>query len=161
MQKINDAEWKRPDMKNVSKGIFADAVSDMTSGILGGAGQSTSSSNVGLSIATSTTSRVVGYAVGGLLICFAFIPKISSLFAVIPKPVIGATLIFAISFMIVAGIQIIMSRMIDSRKTIIIGVSLIFGLMVDVLPDIFSNVHPWIQPVFSSSLQLQLSWPFF
>lgn len=42
--------------------------------------------------------------------------------------------------------------MIDARKTIIIGVSLIFGLMVDVLPDIFSNVHPWIQPVFSSSL---------
>ncbi len=151
-QKINDAEWKRPDMKNVSKGIFADAVSDMTSGLLGGAGQSTSSSNVGLSIATGTTSRVVGYAVGGLLICTAFIPKISSLFAVIPKPVMGATLIFAISFMIVAGIQILMSRMIDARKTIIIGVSLIFGLMVDVLPDLFSNVHPWIRPVFSSSL---------
>ena len=151
-QKINDTEWKRPDMKNISKGIFADAVSDITSGILGGAGQSTSSSNVGLSIATATTSRVVGYATGGLLILFAFIPKMSSLFAIIPKPVIGATLIFAISFMIVAGIQIIMSRMIDARKTIIIGVSLIFGLMVDVLPDIFSNVHPWIRPVFSSSL---------
>ena len=151
-QKINDTEWKRPDMKNISKGIFADAVSDITSGILGGAGQSTSSSNVGLSIATATTSRVVGYAAGGLLISFAFIPKMSSLFAIIPKPVMGATLIFAISFMIVAGIQIIMSRMIDARKTIIIGVSLIFGLMVDVLPDLFSNVHPWIRPVFGSSL---------
>jgi len=151
-QKINDAEWKRPDMKNVSKGILADAVSDITSGILGGAGQSTSSSNVGLSIATATTSRVVGYATGVLLIGLAFIPKISSLFAIIPKPVMGATLIFAISFMIVAGIQIIMSRMIDARKTIIIGVSLIFGLMVDLLPELFSNVHPWIRPVFSSSL---------
>jgi len=151
-QKINDTEWKRPDMKNISKGIFADSVSDITSGILGGAGQSTSSSNVGLSIATATTSRVVGYTTGVLLIGIAFIPKISSLFAIIPKPVMGATLIFAISFMIVAGIQIIMSRMIDARKTIIIGVSLIFGLMVDLLPDLFSNIHPWIQPIFTSSL---------
>ena len=56
--KINDTEWERPDMRNISKGIFADAVSDITSGILGVSGQSTSSSNVGLSIATATTSRI-------------------------------------------------------------------------------------------------------
>ncbi len=151
-QKINDSEWKRPDMKNVSKGVFADAISDMASGLLGGAGQSSSSSNVGLSIATGTTSRVVGYAAGGFLICIAFIPKISSLFAIMPKPVIGSTLIFLISFMILAGLQIIMSRMIDSRKTFIIGVSLIFGLTVDILPEVFVNSHPWVQPLFTSSL---------
>ena len=151
-QKINDSEWKRPDMENISKGVFADAISDIASGLSGGAGQSSSSSNVGLSIATGTTSRVVGYAAGGFLICLAFIPKISSLFAIIPKPVIGATLIFVISFMILAGLQIIMSRMIDARKTFVIGVSLIFGLTVDILPDVFNDVHPWIKPVFTSSL---------
>jgi xanthine permease XanP len=151
-QKINDSEWKRPDMENISKGVFADAISDIASGLSGGAGQSSSSSNVGLSIATGTTSRVVGYAAGGILICLAFIPKISSLFAIIPKPVIGATLIFVISFMILAGLQIIMSRMIDARKTFVIGVSLIFGLTVDILPDVFNDVHPWIKPVFTSSL---------
>jgi xanthine permease XanP len=151
-QKINDSEWKRPDMKNVSKGVFADAISDIASGLLGGAGQSSSSSNVGLSIATGTTSRVVGYAAGGFLICLAFIPKISSLFAILPKPVIGATLIFLISFMIIAGFQIIMSRMIDARKTFIIGVSLIFGLTIDILPDVFAESHPWLKPVFTSSL---------
>jgi NCS2 family nucleobase:cation symporter-2 len=151
-QKINDSEWKRPDMKNISKGVFADAISDMASGLLGGAGQSSSSSNVGLSIATGTTSRVVGYAAGGFLICLAFIPKISSLFAIIPKPVIGATLVFAISFMILAGLQIIMSRMIDARKTFVIGVSLIFGLSIDILPDVFADSHPWLKPVFTSSL---------
>jgi NCS2 family nucleobase:cation symporter-2 len=151
-QKINDSEWKRPEMKNISKGVFADAISDIASGLLGGAGQSSSSSNVGLSIATGTTSRVVGYAAGGFLICLAFIPKISSLFAILPKPVIGATLVFAISFMILAGLQIIMSRMIDARKTFVIGVSLIFGLMVDILPDVFADSHAWLKPIFTSSL---------
>jgi xanthine permease XanP len=151
-QKINDVEWKRPDMKNISKGILADAVGDIASGILGGAGQSTSSSNVGLSIATGATSRVIAYAAGGLLIFLAFLPKVSSMFAIMPKPVIGSTLIFALTFMVIAGFQIIMSRMIDARKTFVVGVSFIFGLMVDIIPEAFEKLHPWIKPVFSSSL---------
>ncbi len=151
-QKINDVGWKRPDMKNISKGVLADAVGDIASGMLGGAGQSTSSSNVGLSIATGATSRVIAYAAGGLLIFLAFLPKVSSMFAIMPKPVIGATLIFALTFMVIAGFQIIMSRMIDARKTFVVGVSLIFGLMVDILPESFENLHPWIKPIFSSSL---------
>lgn len=151
-QKINDVEWKRPDMKNISQGVLADAVGDIASGILGGAGQSTSSSNVGLSIATGATSRVIAYAAGGLLIFLAFLPKVSSMFAIMPKPVIGATLIFALTFMVIAGFQIIMSRMIDARKTFVVGVSFIFGLMVDIIPEAFERLHPWIKPVFSSSL---------
>jgi NCS2 family nucleobase:cation symporter-2 len=31
-------------------------------------------------------------------------------------------------------------------------VSLIFGLTIDILPDVFSNIHPWIKPFFASSL---------
>ena len=69
-----------------------------------------------------------------------------------PKPVIGATLIFALSFMIVAGLQIIMSRMLDARKTFVVGVSVIFGLSVDVMPHAYTDLHHWIQPIFSSSL---------
>jgi len=151
-QKINDSRWTRPDMKNISKGVMTDGLSDVAAGILGGSGQSTSSSNVGLSIATGVTSRVVAYALGGLLIAIAFIPKVASIFAIMPEPVMGATLIFAISFMIVSGLQIIVSRMIDARRTMVIGISLIFGLMVDIMPDTFANMHPWIHPVFSSSL---------
>lgn len=151
-QKINDVEWKRPDMNNIRKGVLADGIGDIASGVLGGMGQSTSSSNVGLSIATGVTSRVIGYATGGLLIFLAFIPKVSSLFAIMPKPVIGATIIFTLSFMIIAGIQIIMSRMIDARKTFVVGVSIIFGLTVDIIPEVFDQVPPLIKPIFTSSL---------
>jgi NCS2 family nucleobase:cation symporter-2 len=44
--------------------------------------------------------------------------------------------------------------MIDSRKTFVIGISVIFGLSVDFAPEMYRNVHPWIQPIFSSSLSL-------
>jgi Permease family len=50
-QKINDADWKRTDMQSVSGGISAVAIGTGLSGLLGGIGQSTFSSNVGLSLA--------------------------------------------------------------------------------------------------------------
>ena len=153
-QKINDAEWKRPDMANIGRGILADAAGCMSGGLLGGMGQSTSSSNIGLSIATGTTSRIIAYAMGPMLILLAFFPKLSTLLSIMPKPVMGATIIFAVSFMIVAGLQIIMSRMMDARKTFVVGISLILGLTVDILPGAFEGIHPWIKPIFSSSLSV-------
>lgn len=151
-QKINDPNWKRPDMENASKGILADAVGCMSSGFLGGFAQSTSSTNIGLSIATGATSRMIAYAMGGVLLFLAFCPKLSSVFAIMPPPVIGATLVFALSFMVVAGFQIIMSRMMDNRKIFVVGISLITGLMVDITPEAFAGLPEAIKPVFSSSL---------
>ncbi len=153
-QKINDSEWKRPDMKRVARGILADGLGGLIPGIIGGYGQSTSSSNVGLSVATGATSRIIAFAAGGIFILLAFFPKLAEVFLIMPKPVIGATLIFAVSFMIVAGFQIMMSRMMDARKTFVVGASIIFGLSADMVPDLYLNVHPWIRPIFSSSLSL-------
>ncbi|MFO7727620.1 MAG: solute carrier family 23 protein [Desulfonatronovibrio sp.] len=151
-QKINDTNWKRTDMNNIGKGILADSVGCMSAGVLGGMGQSTSSTNVGLSIATGITSRFVAYPMGLLLILLGFFPKLSLVFAIMPRPVMGAALIFALSFMIVAGFQIVMSRMIDARKTFIVGISLIFALTVDIMPELYDNIHSWIHVLFSSSL---------
>jgi NCS2 family nucleobase:cation symporter-2 len=114
-QKINDAQWKRPDMVNISRGVLACAAGNLFSGLLGALGQSVSSSNIGLSIATGATSRRIAWSTGAILILLAFFPKLSSIFVIMPTPIMGASLIFAVSFMILAGIQIIMSRMIDSR----------------------------------------------
>ncbi len=153
-QKINDAGWKRPDMRSISRGIFASAAGNLISGFSGALGQSVSSSNVGLSIATGATSRRIAYSIGGILIFSAFFPKLASIFVIMPTPVMGASLIFSASFMILAGIQIITSRMIDARKTFVIGISVVFGLSVDLVPGLFKHAHPWIQPFFSSSLSL-------
>ncbi len=139
-------------MANIEKGILADGLGCLTAGVLGGMGQSTSSSNVGLSLATGATSRMIAFFTGGVLILLAFLPKFAAVFTVMPRPIVGATLIFALSFMIVAGFQIIMTRMLDGRKIFIIGISTIFGLSVDMLPGVYADMHPWLQPVFSSSL---------
>jgi NCS2 family nucleobase:cation symporter-2 len=153
-QKVNDAEWKRPDMKSISGGILADACGVMLSGGVGTMGQSTSSANVGLSIATGATSRRIGFACGVMLMVLAFVPKLAILFVIMPSPVIGALLFFAASFMMVAGVQILTSRMMDTRKTFVVGVSIILGLSVNMLPGVYQNVPGMLQPAFASSLSV-------
>jgi xanthine permease XanP len=153
-QRINDAKWKRIDMKNVSGGILVDGMGSVLIGLLGSFGQSTSSSNVGLSLGTGATSRVIAWSTGIIIIMLAFLPKLANIFIIMPRPVMGAMLIFSVSFMIVTGLQMIMSRMLDARKIFVVGISLIFGLSVDMVPQIYQNIHPSIQPLFSSSLSL-------
>ncbi len=153
-QRINDSSWKRTDMKSMSGGILVDGLGGVVPGLIGGYGQSTSSTNVGLSVATGATSRVIAYAAGALLAFLAFSPKLAHIFIIMPKPVMGAVLIFSVSFMIVQGFQMIMSRMLDARKIFVVGISLILGLSVDMVPEVYKNIHPYLQPIFSSSLSL-------
>lgn len=151
-QKINDPDWKRPDMNNIQKGILADSLGCFSAGLLGGFGQSTSSTNVGLTIATGATSRYIAFFTGLVLLVLAFCPKLAGIFAIMPAPVIGATLIFALGFMVVAGFQIVMSRIIDARKTFVIGLPLIFGLTMDLIPGLHESAPHFLQPVLASSL---------
>jgi xanthine permease XanP len=151
-QKINDADWKRTDMQSVSGGISAVAIGTGLSGLLGGIGQSTFSSNVGLSLATGATSRFIALPCGILMILLAFLPKLAAFFAVMPDPVMGAILIYVACYMILAGIQVITSRMLDARRIFVVGIALIFGLSVDMVPGLYRDVPNPIQPLFSSSL---------
>src|SRR5215813_12709438 len=153
-QKINDADWKRTDMQSVSGGILAGAIGTGLSGLLGGIGQSTFSSNVGLSLATGATSRSIAIPCGTLMILLAFLPKLAAFFAVMPDPVMGAILIYVACYMILAGIQVITSRMLDARRIFVVGIALIFGLSVDMVPGLYREVPNLVQPLFSSSLSV-------
>ncbi len=153
-QKINDADWKRTDMQSIGRGLLADAAGAMGAGLLGGMGQSTSSSNVALSLATGATSRKIAWSTGITLLVLSFFPKLATVFVIMPEPVMGATLVFCVSYMIVVGFQIIMTRMLDARKILVVGISIILGLSVDMVPGAYAHMSGWIAPVFSSSLSL-------
>ncbi len=153
-QKANDPDWKRLDMKTARGGLLAEGIATMFGGLIGGMGVNTSSGSIGLSIATGVTSRRLGVFVGLMFLALAFLPKASALVAVMPKPVMGATLIVVICFVIVTGFQIILSRMLDARKIYIIGLSLIFGLSVSMVPGLHQAAHPGLQPLFNSAFSL-------
>jgi xanthine permease XanP len=153
-EKVNDENWTEPDIKRIGNGLMADAVCVTASGLLGGMASDTSASNVALSSASGATSRRIGYAAGGLFMAMGFSPKLGAILSVMPMPVMGAILVFVTCFMILSGLQIILTVKADTRKTFVIGIPLIFGLSLDVIPQLYSDVYPWLRPLFESSLTL-------
>jgi NCS2 family nucleobase:cation symporter-2 len=66
----------------------------------------------------------------------------------------GAALLFSACFIFVSGLQIITSRLLDVRRTIVIGLSFLLGMGVDLYPAAFVDLPSWLQPLVSSSLVL-------
>jgi NCS2 family nucleobase:cation symporter-2 len=153
-QRINDADWKRTDMRSVSAGVLAGGFTSISAGLLGGMGQSTFSSNVGLSIATGATSRAIAWPCGVLLILLAFVPPLAGIFAVMPQPVMGAVLVYVACYMILGGIQVLTSRMLDARRTFVVGIAMFFGLSVEMVPGLYAGVPAALRPIVGTSLSL-------
>lgn len=151
-EKSNDAGWKEPDMPRISGGLLADSLCVTASGVLGGMASDTSASNVSLSVATGATARRIGFAAGGLFALLGFSPKIGAVLSVMPSPVMGAILLFVMSYMLLSGIQIVVGTGVDARKTFVIGLALILGLSTDMVPALWAGLPSWLQPVVGSSL---------
>ena len=153
-QRINDAEWKRPDMGSIGGGVLADGVGTVAAGLLGTLGVNPSATSLGLATATGVTSRRIAWAIGGIFCALAFLPKAAALLAIMPRSVIGAALVFTGAFVFVNGLEIIMSRKLDARKTLVIGLSFTVGIAVDLYPAFFAKLPAVLQPFLSSSLAL-------
>jgi xanthine permease XanP len=153
-EKVNDEGWQAPDMRRISNGLVADSFAVTASGLLGGMASDTSASNVALTKASGATSRRIAYVAGGLFILLAFVPKVSGLLSAMPSPVMGAILVYVSSFMIVSGMQIILGSGMDTRKTFVIGIPLIFGLSLDMAPSLFADVPQALRSLFESPLTL-------
>ncbi|MGQ3888535.1 uracil-xanthine permease family protein [Legionella sp. CNM-1927-20] len=155
-QKINDTSWKTPDLRSIKGGVFADGLGAITAGICGIPGISTGPSLVGVSSATGATSRYIAFAASVLLILMALFPPIALLLLIMPMSVVGPTLMFTGSFMIVGGIEIMSSRNIDTRMTYVIGLAFLFGLSREIHPNFYASLPPIFQSITYTSLTLSV-----
>lgn len=153
-QKINDAAWVRPDMAEIQRGVAADGVSTVFAGLMGSTGQNPSTSNISISSATGATSRRIALPIIIWLLVMACSPKLASIFVVMPEAVIGGALLFAACFILVSGLQIIASRMLDIRRTAVIGLALILAISRYAFADEFKAMPAAVQPFVTSALSI-------
>jgi NCS2 family nucleobase:cation symporter-2 len=156
-EKINDADWKRPDLKPIQGGVLADGTGCLIGGLMGVPGMSAGPSLVGVSKATGATSRYIAYACGAILAAMAFVPKIAAVFLAIPLSVAGGMLVFTGALMIAGGIQIMTSRTIDTRMTFVIGIALLLALSRKVFPGYFEELPAFLHSLAASSLALGIA----
>jgi xanthine permease XanP len=151
-QRINDAGWIRPDLRSVTRGVLADGLSTAAAGVAGAVGTNTSTPGVGVAAASGVTSRIVAYAVGGIFLLLGFCPKLTALLAIMPRSIIVPALLFTVTFIIINGVQIMTSRLLDARRTFVLGFSIVAGGAVEVFPSIVASVPSQLSPVLGSSL---------
>jgi xanthine permease XanP len=153
-QRLNDAKWIRPDFASIRGGLLADGVATGIGGIVGSMGGNTYSGSIGLSSATGVLSRWVGIYIGIGFIALAFTPIVPALLLSIPKPIMGAALVFTACFVLVNGLRMITDRLLDSRRTVVIGVALSLSISRDILPDFYVRLPDLVQPFVASDLTM-------
>ena len=153
-QKMNNGQWVRPDLNNLGRGILTDGLGNVAAGLAGAFGIGVGSSNIGLAMATGAAARRIAYATGVFLLALMFFPRATGVLILIPPPVMGAVLVYVAAFLIVSGAHIAMSRMMDDRRTAMMGIALLAGLGVEIEPDLFHSAPVFWHPFLTSSLAL-------
>jgi xanthine permease XanP len=144
--------WQRPDFGNIEKGVLVTGLATAFSGLIGGAGVGASPAAVGVSIANGAFSRIIGVGAGLLLIIAGCSPLLLRALTSVPASVLAAVSLFAVSFIIVSGLAIISSRMLDSRRSLVIGVPLAIGVGIDLVSEKIAGMSDLFSSTFGTSL---------
>ncbi len=151
-QKLNDGNWNRQDLGSLSRGLLADGMAAAISALIGGGGISMAGSSVSLTAAARATSRTIGYAVSAGFLILSVVPRFSVLILSAPSPVLGAVLVFLSCPLMISGISIMSSRLLDTRKTLTLGIAFAFAVATSALVRAEPLLPYWMAPVLESPL---------
>ena len=141
-------------MRNIAAGIRADGLGCLVGGLLGTPGMSAAPSLVSIEKTTGATSRFIAWSIGFWLILLSCLPKFAGLIVNMPRPVMAAALFFNGALMLVAGIQIVASRPITLRASLIVGFSILAALTVPVFSDFYLSLPGWTHQLTGSIISM-------
>ena len=141
-QRFNDADWKRPDMAQVRRGVVAEGLTNIVSSFLNGIPITSSGGAVSLAAATGCTSRHLAYWLAGIMTLLAFMPRAIIFWEMLPESVMGSAMIFLACFTTMAGLQIIASRLLDNRRIVTVGIGLLLGISYEPLRELILKTAP-------------------
>ena len=153
-QRINDADWVRPDFTSLRGGLAGNSIATIISAVIGTMGVNSYGVGIGLSAATGVTSRSLAYIIAITFALLSLIPATAVLIATVPAAVVGAALFFAAAFVFTSGLQAITARLLDSRKTIVIGFSFAMAMLANTSHDLLARAPALLHPILDNGLVL-------
>ncbi|WP_116090911.1 uracil-xanthine permease family protein [Sphingomonas crusticola] len=154
LDKLNDAHWRRADMPMVARSVVTMGIENFLHGLTGTLTGGSSAANIGLANSTGIMSRHVGFVAGATICLVAFVPVIPALLVMTPEPVIGGILIYTAAFMIVAGMDLVLSRLLNPQRTYTVGLSVVLGTAIMLSPDLVQGAPLWSQAIVGSGLTI-------
>jgi xanthine/uracil permease len=152
IQRQVNPHWQQIDYRQASAGVSISSVGDVVAALFGGMPTGISSANISLAHATGNVSRRVSLATGLLLILTAFTPRFVTALTYLPKPVIGAVMVYAAAYMLVSGMSLFLTRLLSPRRIFVIGLALVMGLTPALIPGVFAQTPDLIRPILESPL---------
>lgn len=137
---------------NLRRGILSEGFGAALCSAIGGIGIGSSASNTGLIPGTGIASRNIGVGLGLLLIICGFLPAIGWFFHIMPEPIMGAVVIYAIAFIMLGGVQSISSRVLDNRRTFVVILPIMIGVSSVMCPNLYSALPDTLRLFFDSPL---------
>jgi NCS2 family nucleobase:cation symporter-2/xanthine permease XanP len=141
VQQISQRNLKRFSYDRIQGGLYCDGLSKVLAGLLGTAVPSIYCDNLPLIEMTGVASKRIGTVGAGLLLILSFMPKVSGIILDMPGPVIGGFLIVIAAMLFQAGIGLVTMTKFDHQHGIILGISLVVGLVAE-SGDFFSSLIP-------------------
>lgn len=154
IDKLNDQKWRRADLPMIGRLVSCQGAGVFLNGLTGTPPVGTSSASLGLVALTGVAARRVGTVTALLLIALAFFPQVSSFLIQIPLPVVGAILVYTAGYMLVLGMGLILSRMLNSRRIFMVGLSITIGAALMLVPELGVDVPDDLKPVLMSPLMM-------
>ena len=110
---------------------------------------------MGLVGVTGVKSRFVVAVAGGILIALGLLPKLGTVVASIPQPVLGGAGLVMFGMVAATGIKILARVDYAQRHNLlIVAISIAVGMIPLVAPTFFAQVPKWLGPLVNSGITL-------
>lgn len=134
--------------------IKGQGICGMIGALIGGLPTDPFSQNVGLICTTKVVAKRVFVIVSGIMLLAGFCPKLMSLIATVPQPVLGGATITVFAAIALSGIQLISEQPLNYRNRMIVGISLALGVGIAGASEILQFMPQLAQNIFGSSLMV-------
>jgi len=150
--RMNNSQWRRADLPMIGRLLNGVGIGICLSGLIGTLMAGSSSTNLGIAHATGVSARRVGVVAGIMLIVVAFLPQFATLIILLPAAVVGAIMIYTAAYMMVAGVELILSRLLNGRRRTTVGLNIAAGMAVMLVPELTLAAPPELKPILGSGL---------
>lgn len=153
---VGEIAEREVDARALTRGLRADGVATVVSGLINSFPTTVYSQNVGLLRLTRVTSRWIVAAGGVIMLVLGLVPKVGAVVAAMPPSVLGGATLVLFSTIAVVGVQILVKAdLSDARNTVLVAASLGIGFLPTAYPQ-FAEHMPTrqLQALFDSGIML-------
>lgn len=138
---LDEVTGHNTDDKTKIRGLKAQALSQIVTGVFNSVPSTMFNENVGLINLTKVKSKSVITTAGIILILLGIFPKVAAVITIIPKPVLGGATLALFGVITSAGLSMLSSlNFFEDNNFTIIGTSVAVGVGATFAPEIFDKL---------------------